>query len=62
MGLLEEQELEGNTWDQVLILCSNCISYSSTATSIIPSPSVGVKETYTLAIYDIQNQFIGKGM
>ncbi|XP_065898178.1 vacuolar protein sorting-associated protein 11 homolog [Dysidea avara] len=31
---------------------------SSTATSIIPSPSVGVKETYTLAIYDIQNQFI----
>lgn len=29
-------------------------------TSIIPSPAVGGKESYSLTIYDIQNQFIGK--
>ena len=30
------------------------------STSIIPSPTVGGKESYSLTIYDIQNQFIGK--
>lgn len=31
---------------------------SSMTTSIIPSPMVGGKESYSLTIYDIQNQFI----
>ena len=42
------------------ILLWVCIPYSSMNTSIIPSPAVGGKESYSLNIYDIQNQFIGK--
>ena len=34
--------------------------YSAVSTSIIPSPAVGGKESYSVTIYDIQNQFIGK--
>ena len=34
--------------------------YSSMSTSIIPSPAIGGKESYSLTIYDIQNQFIGE--
>ena len=41
------------------ILLWVCIPYSSMNTSIIPSPAVGGKESYSLNIYDIQNQFIG---
>lgn len=37
-----------------------CPAHSSMTTSIIPSPTVGGKESYSLTIYDIQNQFIGK--
>ena len=37
-----------------------CIPYSAVSTSIIPSPAVGGKESYSVTIYDIQNQFIGK--
>ena len=40
--------------------CGFTFYYSSMNTSIIPSPAVGGKETYSLSIYDIQNQFIGK--
>ena len=42
------------------ILLWVCTPYSSMNTSIIPSPAVGGKESYSLNIYDIQNQFIGK--